>query len=674
MGSIWLILAAALVAVEGARKRGPDYPIGTGNLPTIKSNRRVLGSQEFSIALPKGPADNQEIFVLFISADKIDQGKKKLKSEFKDDEGHVMAEIVYRITPDDFFHANVQKTKVPETEAKLNREEATLTFIDNEGGQIAGFYWATVKEQEGDQITWYKDVGTAVRTVEKCAMETTWATGVDIEDGYGWRVGANGLEFNSKGFAPGTTFATCQFNAVPEVELTWSVEAMDGGKSKIEAKVPATEVALPETITCSMAEDDIEYDEDHCGAIINHKEVTSSPSRLEYAENVAPSSNQKVWTYMNATSTDQIFEFSCPLIDQAALVTVIGISQTGEKWVSHTINQVSNLLPEAHEDGFSCTEMHCWKVWPTRYDLKINMTTFAVGLHEFACKYMTGDITQEGDLVGYSRPHILLKYTENSSVNSLVAEWGLAVDTKTFIVQETDEHVNIANCLQKTPGKPAPMALKVTTGSSTNYFPRDFTEQHFISLNIPVPNTYDQAKLSCVYRNGDEEIESPLEPTVQVMFKPRNVEVVDNGETITCSAQVSSLDSLSAALSINDNFKIPMIAGVAVFNKTQHFTQAELDKSEKKGVSCTVESETFGLVYSSNVGGQEPTEPPSMEIEVNLGIPMLLLIGGAVGVLAICFKMKPAEKKGEGGKYKLADTEESDVIDESDPLSTAEKV
>ena len=176
----------------------------------------------------------------------------------------------------------------------------SLTFIDNEGGQIAGFYWATVKEQEGDQITWYKDVGTAVRTVEKCAMETTWAAGVDIEDGYGWRVGANGLEFNSKGFAPGTTFATCQFNAVPEVELSWSVEAMGGGKSKIEAKVPATEVALPETITCSMAKDDIDYDEDHCnGPILNHKEVTSSPSRLEYAENVAPSSNQKVWTYVS---------------------------------------------------------------------------------------------------------------------------------------------------------------------------------------------------------------------------------------------------------------------------------------------------------------------------------------------------------------------------------------
>ena len=163
-----------------------------------------------------------------------------------------------------------------------------------------------------------------------------------------------------------------------------------------------------------------------------------------------------------------MFEFSCPLIDQAALVTVIGISQTGEKWLSHTINQVSNLLPEEHEDGFSCTETHCWKVRSNRYDLKINMTTFAVGLHEFACKYMTGDITQEGDLVGYSRPHILLKYTENSSLNSLVAEWGLAVDTKTFIVQETDEHVNIANCLQKTPGKPAPMALKVTTGKITS--------------------------------------------------------------------------------------------------------------------------------------------------------------------------------------------------------------
>ena len=86
-----------------------------------------------------------------------------------------------------------------------------------------------------------------------------------------------------------------------------------------------------------------------------------------------------------------------------------------------------------------------------------------------------------------------------------------------------------------------------------------------------------------MYRNGDEEIESPLEPTVQVMFKPRNVEVVDNDETITCSAQVSSLDSVWAALSINDNFKIPMIAGVAVFNKTQQFTQAELEKSEKIG-------------------------------------------------------------------------------------------
>lgn len=676
MGSIWYLLAAALVAVEGARKRGPDYPIGTGNLPTIKSNRRVLGSQEFSIALPKGPADNQEIFVLFISADKIDQGKKKLKAEAKDDEGHVMAEIVYRITPDDFFHANVQKTKVPETEAKLNREEATLTFIDNAGenAQIAGFYWATVKEQEGDQIRWYKDVGTAVRTVEKCAMETKWADGVDIEDGYGWSLGSNGFEFNSKGFAPGTTFATCEFRAVPEVELTWSVETMGGGKNKIEAKVPATEVALPETITCSMPEDDIEYDEDHCnGPILHHKEVTSSPSRLEYAENVAPSSNEKVWTYMNATSTDQMYEFSCPLIDQAALVTVLGISQTGEKWVSHTINQVSNLLPEEHEDGFSCTETHCWKVHQNRYDLKINMTTFAVGLHEFACKYMTGDITQEGDLVGYSRPHILLKYTEDSSANSLVAEWGLGVDSKTFI-KETDEHVNIANCLQTTSGKPAPMALKVSAGGSTSYFPRDFTEQHFISLNIPVPNTYDQANVACVYRNGEEEVESALQPALKVMFKPRNVEVVETRETIRCSAQVSSLDSVKATLSINDNFKKEMTDGVAIFNKTTDFTQAELEKSEKTGVSCTIESDTFGPTYSSNVGGQDPTEPPSMEIEVNLGVPMLLLIGGAVGVLAICFKMKPAEKKGEGGKYKLADTEESDVIDESDPLATAEKV
>ena len=168
---------------------------------------------------------------------------------------------------------------------------------------------------------------------------------------------------------------------------------------------------------------------------------------------------------MNATSADQMYEFSCPLIDQAGLVTVLGISQTGAKWVSHTINQVSNLLPEEHEDGFSCSETYCWKVHPNRYDLKINMTTFAVGLHEFACKYMTGDITQEGELVGYSRPHILLKYTDGSTTNSLVAEWGLGVDSTTFIIEETDEHVNIANCLQKTSGKPAPMALKVTAGN-----------------------------------------------------------------------------------------------------------------------------------------------------------------------------------------------------------------
>jgi len=671
------LLAAIICAISQGRKPGPTYPIANGNLPTVGAYRRVLNSAEFTINIPKFADENQETFILFISSEKIDQETRKLKSSVQDDKGHTDAEIMYRITKDTFLHADVHKSPVAETEARLNRETHELTFVDNAGVHIAGFYWATYKIESEDKTVWYKDFATAVVNVEQCEMTTKWTT--DIEAGYGWTNTANGIEFNEKGFSAGTQFAVCEFKSSPAMPLSWNNENFENGFNTIIAAVPAKAVNLPETIACSMPKDTIQWVEDHCeGPIISNKEVTAPPSKLQYAESVSPSNREKVWSYIEAGAANQIFEFSCPLVNQANIVRI----KTRDS-ESGIINQVAKMNG-IESDIDECVGTYCWDVTMDGYDMKVNMTTFENGLHEFRCKYETGDLVQKDDIVGYSRPHIVVKYVAGESGdNSIVPSWGLGVNPGSSIIKESNQEVNVANCRQTTKGYPAPMALKINSGKKTRYLPEHFTEQHFISLNSRISSDFDQAVVSCVYKveegNSTVEKESALENSIKVLYRPRNIQHERHDDLIMCTAEISSLDSARAALSINANHVVPMVDGVATFNVTHDYTKKEIEKSQVTGVSCIVVSDNFeGDFKSNNEGGQDPTEPPSLDAETHLTGPILLCLFGAGAVLAICFFMPATKKEPEAAKYSVADDQddeaEEDHINEDDPLASAEKV
>ena len=97
----------------------------------------------------------------------------------------------------------------------------------------------------------------------------------------------------------------------------------------------------------------------------------------------------------------------------------------------------------------------------------IDSKSYKIRLHKIShlplylnlrCKYET-----DGALMGYSRPHIVLKY--DSSVRAditVVPKWGLDVDPQSPVLLESSKRINFASCAQKTNGPPAPMALKAS--------------------------------------------------------------------------------------------------------------------------------------------------------------------------------------------------------------------
>ena len=139
------------------------------------------------------------------------------------------------------------------------------------------------------------------------------------------------------------------------------------------------------------------------------------------------------------------------------------------------------------------------------------------------CKYET-----DGALMGYSRPHIVLKYDSSVKADiTVVPKWGLDVDPQSPVLLESSKRINFASCAQKTNGPPAPMALKasvwfitcydtigfswlskhfisitsisnaikVSSKDQTIYIPSKFARQHYISLNSDVPAFYDLVSL-----------------------------------------------------------------------------------------------------------------------------------------------------------------------------------
>ena len=146
-----------------------------------------------------------------------------------------------------------------------------------------------------------QDLATEVRTVENCGMTVKW--GKEIESNYGWQKGWQGrLTFNPTGFRPGDIFASCEFQSNPPTEVSWSsAEVGAAGTGKIQAKVPAENILLPEFIECSMEKDKTQYKDDHCKdtPIRNAQTITSPPSKLQYAEDVQISDDKKVWYYVS---------------------------------------------------------------------------------------------------------------------------------------------------------------------------------------------------------------------------------------------------------------------------------------------------------------------------------------------------------------------------------------
>ena len=63
----------------------------------------------------------------------------------EDENGDIMAEMLYKITPTTFSILNYADDAVPETEATIIREENKLTFQENDGNHVAGIYWSIIK-------------------------------------------------------------------------------------------------------------------------------------------------------------------------------------------------------------------------------------------------------------------------------------------------------------------------------------------------------------------------------------------------------------------------------------------------------------------------------------------------------------------------------------------------
>ena len=130
------------------------------------------------------------------------------------------------------------------------------------------------------------------------------------------------------------------------------------------------------------------------------------------------------------------------------------------------MNQVSNQLPEGHDesnaqadDGFS------FDLTRKGYAIKLHMNEHETTT-EFRCEYRR---EQNGPLVGYSSPHMVVKYEEATNDVTVVPQWGLGIDSASPVIQETTKTVNVATCYQRTQGKPAPIALKIKTGNGFFY-------------------------------------------------------------------------------------------------------------------------------------------------------------------------------------------------------------
>jgi len=539
--------------------------------------------------------------------------------------------------------------------------------------------------RDGEDVH-YRDFATDVHTVKSCGIEAYWTKPIEF-DKFGWHNNGGKLSFNPVGFNPNDEFATCHFESNPPMVLQWDKDVGEEAEGVISARMPASNAYMVGgIITCSI-KDEVHYSDDQCTqGFVNKKAITMPPTRLQYAEVTDVTTKGRIWNYVNSEVDDQVVEFSCPLIDAAEMVKVVSFDEkTGKLWESAMKNQVSQELPDAPEAvPFAADpDLMTFIIRQNKYFVNIDMKNQPLGIREFRCQYLE---TQNGPILGYSSPHIIVKYEDDEDEfdATVVPQWGAGIDENNPFVKESKNEINIATCYQTTLGKPAQLFLRFKTDSG-KWQHTEPSAQHFVAFNAPVSRKYDEATISCGYRyfeDDDEDDEDDVEEgevtlgVIKVMFQPRGIKLNRNGDVLKCSGDISSMDTANARLSINQNIEVQMANGVAEFNRNQ-FTDEEFEAGLNNGMTCIVTSDSFDGQFQSsrycpncsNNHIEDDSGDLDPSFEVHLGGPIVLCLFGAAAVIAICFMMPKNTPPAEKGSYKVVETDDmgEDIvrIDES---------
>lgn len=675
-------ISAMLLGAAAARQLGPTFPMIRENLPKIGSYQRVIQNSEVptTFEIPYVvPAEDEATFIVFASSDKINREEQEIRKSVKSanaGEAQVDVEIMFKITYESFYSgAGLAGNVVPETVAKL--ENGHLKIFDNAGAKVSGYYWSIVKSrvnetfEAGEPLNF--DSAIDLRTVESCQMKVQWDEPMDMEK-YGFSKNSGKLSFNSVGFYTNDVFATCSFPADPPFMLKWSDDRVgESGVNFISATVPEDGLKIDSRLTCEVEDDYVTYNSDQCEFqnFVTRGDVMGPPMISDYAESANIISSEQVWNYVSDEDEKQSVSFICPEMFNAELVKLVSPNFVSSSPLP-VLTQASNQLPEgveneedeqADHDG----DFHYHTTF-RGYEISVHMENQALGVYEFRCEYETVDKR----VLGFSRPHIVVKHNNVYEDDiEVVGVWGAVVNTETMVVSQSEKDVVVATCMQRTSGKPAAVSMVFNTDKLIARIPAPPTEQHFINVATPITAQFDQATVSCEYtymKNAEEVTESTdLEGVLKVAFRPRDMAILKDEEIISCSASVSSLDSVTATLNINEN--VPKSLDVAKWNLTQEFTEGEVNSGKFYGLYCTYQSTIFAdeTFVSYTYGATDPPEEPNQNLEVNVVGPVLFCLAGAIAVIAICCLMPKSEPKAEKAKYEIADQ-----MDDEDPLHAEE--
>jgi len=636
-------ISPLLCGAAMARSKGPMWEYEEDGLPSIGKSIRVLSGSAFEIDyLP--PSENEESFIFFVAAENIDTSTQKFKSS-----ANVLVEAMYKIT-EETFSFPLSDSEISDSEASINREDQKIVLSDHS----AGFYFSVLKNTETKKVK--TDQVVDVHVAEYCEIRALWDHDIEWEK-FGWHSSTGSLSFNPVGFNQNDVFARCEFSSMPASHLRWKNAAVGGeGMNSIEAKVPAGNTHFANSfLECEMIDKD--FAEDECNVVQTKSQILIPPMKSQYTEDVFADDAHKVWHYVDSSAAYQKVNFNCPLDIYAQAVQVV----QGNQWKSKDLKMVSNELPDAAEDlEAENDDFFYHETTLDGYEITIDMASQNDGVVEFRCKYSNGD-----DLMGYSQPHVVVKSPEASAdiaTLEISGSWGAGVANENHVIAVTADSVNVASCSQNAPGYPAELSIKFQKNGKEYFTPLPGVNKHSISINRDIPREFDETIVFCVAVSGNETKEVEL-GTLNVMHEPENVKISRTPDQITCSAEFSKYDEVTASLSLNRNVLEKMEDGKAIFELSR-FTEAEIAKIDSNGVRCIVTSENFEGKWESDELSYNILPDVIDTIENNpLGFLAMTFIAALV-VIGICIYM-PANKP---AFYKKA---ASDEADDEDPLHSS---